>query len=334
MKDSVTIYDIAKAAGVSASTVSRVMNNNPKISSKTREKIYKIMNEYDFSVNEAARELANSESNLIGIMLVDINSVRVMESACIIERMLNDKGYNCLLLTIDHHEERIMKNIRILVQRNVKAAILMGSTFQNDKIQSIISKYIKKIPVFVLNGYIDMPNVFSIWADEKNGIVDCVDLLMRKGRHKIAYLVDDERPSSQSKTQGFIEGMLKYGYAREKLWIYKDVEASLNGGKKALKQILEDHPEVDGIICSLDIMACGVIQEIRNMNRDVPKDVSVIGVDNSIYAEICSPSLTSLNNFVNEMGEIIAGKLIECLEGKDISDQMVIYPSIVEREST
>lgn len=334
MKDSVTIYDIAKIAGVSASTVSRVINNNPKISEKTREKIYRIMNEYNFSMNEAARELAHSESNLIGIMLVDISSVRVMESACIIERFLNDKGYNCLLLTIDHHEERIVKNIRILAQRNVRAAILMGSTFQNGHIQDIISKYIKKIPVFLLNGLIDMPNVFSICADEKRGIMDCVALLMNRGKRKIAYLVDDERPSSQNKTQGFIDGMKKYGYQQEDLWIYKDVPASLAGGRELTDRILREHPDADGVICSLDIIACGVIEELRKRSIKIPDEVSVIGVDNSIYAEICSPSLTSLNNYVNEMGEVIAGKIIECLDGKSIHDQMVIYPQIVEREST
>ena len=99
------------------------------------------------------------------------------------------------------------------------------------------------------------------------------------------------------------------------------------------KALLAGHPDVDGLICSLDIIACGAMRAIADSGRRVPQDVAVIGTDNSVYCDICTPRLTSLNTMVFESGVAIAHKLVDCLEGRSTNKRTMLFTSIVERES-
>ena len=111
------------------------------------------------------------------------------------------------------------------------------------------------------------------------------------------------------------------------------VEGSVEGGYAAAKALLAGHPDVDGLICSLDIIACGAMRAIADSGRRVPQDVAVIGTDNSVYCDICTPRLTSLNTMVFESGVAIAHKLVDCLEGRSTNKKTMLFTGIVERES-
>lgn len=329
-----TIYDIARIAGVSASSVSRVVNNKPGVSPKMRTKIQAIFDEYHYVPNEAARGLVTNSSKLVGILIADVRTQHHTDGAYHIAKELAGRGYCGLILNTGDSDEERTKGIQILEQRKVEAAVLMGSAFQTRAIQDAISRCLPDIPVFILNGFLDLPNVYGVLSDEKSGVESCVSFLAKKGHQKIAYFVDRPTPSSNLKTQGFINGMNRLGLEEKDLWIYKDVDGSLAGGYEHMLRVLIEHKEVNGLICSLDIIACGALRALHDKGLRVPEDVAVIGVDNSIYAEICTPRLTSLDNMVLESGVTIAHKLVDSLEGHNTNQRTMLFTNIIERETT
>lgn len=329
-----TIYDIAREAGVSASSVSRVINNKPGVSRANRDKINALLEKYHFVSNETARGLVTGSSKLVGILVADIRSQHHIEGAYHIAHDLAAHGYCSLILNTGDSDQERAEGIRTLEQRKVEAAVLMGSIFQTPQVCDAIERSLADVPVFMLNGFLDLPNVYGVLSDERRGVEECVRLLAKKQRYKIAFMVDKPTPSSQLKTEGFQRGIQALPVSKKTPWIYSGVEGTLNGGYSTMQRILRQHPDVNGVICSLDILACGALRALQEAGRRVPEDVSVIGIDNSIYAEICTPRLTSLDNMLFDSSVTIAHKLVDCLEGRSTNQRTLLFTSIVEREST
>ena len=326
-----TIYDIAKAAGVSASTVSRVINDKPGVNQATREKVRALLAEHHYVPNEAARGLVTQSSRLVGVLVADIRNQHHIEGAYYIAQELARLDYCALVLNTGNSDAERAAGIRMLETRKVEAAVLMGSTFQTAQVKEAIACSLPQIPVFMLNGEIDLPNVYSVLSDDRAGTAACVRYLAQRGRRKIAYLVDQMTPSSQLKVLGYEDGAAAAGMQPI---VFRGVEGSVGGGYAAAVRLLAEYPDVDGVVCSLDIIACGVLRAIADSGRHVPQDVAVIGTDNSVYCEICTPKLTSLNTMVFESGVSIAHKLVDCLEGRETGRRSMLFTGIVEREST
>ena len=277
-----TIYEIAREAGVSASSVSRVINNKPGVNKQMREKIQQLLEKYHYVPNEAARGLVTSNSKLVGILIADIRAQHHIRGAYHIANELARHNYFCMILNTGNSDEERTACIQLLRQRQAEAAVLMGSTFRTTAVQVAIEQFLPDTPIFMMNGFIALPNVYGVLSDERWGIADCVAMLGRKGKRSIAFFVDQPTPSSALKTEGFIRGMAALGREESGLWIYRDVEGSQNGGYETAKRLLAEHPEVDGLICSQDIIACGAMRAIQNSGRSIPADVAVIGVDLSL----------------------------------------------------
>jgi len=328
-----TIYEIAREAGVSASSVSRVVNNKPGVNKKTRQKIQLLLEKYHYVPNDAARGLATSNSKLVGILIADIRAQHHIRGAYHIANELARHNYFSMILNTGNSDEERVACIQLLRQRQAEAAVLMGSIFQTEAIEAAIGQFLPDTPIFMMNGFINLPNVYGVLTDERSGIEDCVALLGRKGKRRIAFFVDQPTPSSKLKEEGFVRGMAALG-CRGDLWIYRGVEGSQRGGYDAAKRLLTEHPEVDGLICSLDIIACGAMRAIQESGRRIPRDVAVVGVDNSNYAEICTPGLTTLDNMIFDSSVTIAHKLIDQLNGNSTNQRTLLLTNIVEREST
>lgn len=327
-----TIYDIAKEAGVSPSTVSRVINNRPGVSLETQKKVKRLLKKYDYFPNETARGLVNQASKIIGILVDDLRTSHHTEGAYIIERELAKLGYCCIIFNTGTDNKSKADYLKILRQRRVDGAVLMGSTFQNEMIKEAIIKYLKNQPIIMANGYLDLPNVYGVMADEQNGVANCVKLLAKKGHTKLAFVIDNPTPSNLLKQLGFEQAVRSLGLM-EKPWVYKS-ESSLQGAYEVTKQIIKEHPEVDGIIYTVDLLAVSGIRALTDLKIPIPQQVSVVGVDNSIYAEISNPKLTSLDNKLLDLSVAAAQTLINALKNRPTTKKILIYSSIVERETT
>lgn len=329
-----TIYDIAKEAGVAASTVSRVINNKPGIKLETRLRVQELLKKYNYTPDAAARGLVMQSTKMVGILMADIRVEHHTNSAYVIEQELTRKGYCCITMSAGTTDEKKAEYIQILEQRRVEGVVLMGSMFMTEQVKESIKRHLPKVPVVIVNGYMDLPNVSGILVDEDHGVEQCVDLLVSKGKRKIAFALDSHSISNSNKQRGYCEGMRKHGAKEEELWLYEAKDNSLQGGYDITQKIFDDHPDVEGIIYSVDLIAAGGIRAAHDRGVNVPGQVGMIGVDNSIYGEICIPKLTTLNNKLAELSESCASLLLEGLEGRMQSKKMMLFSEIIEREST
>lgn len=328
-----TIYDIAKAIGISASTVSRVINNKPGVRKDTRKRVLDYLEKHHYSPNEAARGLVNQASKIIGILIADMRTTHHTEGVYYIEREFEKLGYCCIIMNTGTEESEKARYIELLSQRRVEAAVLIGSTFQCDLVKNAIEAYMPAIPIVIANGFMDLPNIYGVIADEQNGIFNCVRFLVQeKARKNIAFIIDNFTPSNILKQEGYKMGMYQWLNVGKPL-IYECSEG-MQGGYEATKRLLKDHPETDAIIYVVDLLAVGGLRACKDMKIDVPQQVSIIGVDNSAYAEICSPTLTSLDNNLIDQSVTAVRILIETLQKKRTTRKVIIPSSIVEREST
>ncbi len=329
----VTIYEIAKVAGVSASTVSRVINNKPGVKPATRKKVLACLEEKHYSPNEAARGLVNQSSRIIGILLSDLRTTHHTDGIFFIQQELDALGYCCIIMNTGHEEAEKARYIQLLNQRRVEAAVLIGSTFETNMVRQAITEYLPNIPIFVTNGYLDLPNVYGVISDERNGVVDCVRHLAEKGRKNLAFVVDYETPSNLSKINGFQDGVHRF-CGSEKTPLIVHTENKFPSIYENVTQLMKEHPEVDGIICAEDPIAASALRALRDMQIAVPDRVGVIGINNSTVAEFCNPSLTSLDNMLVDISVAAARNLADVIQGKRVVKKMMIYSKLVEREST
>jgi LacI family transcriptional regulator len=331
-KKDMNIYDIAKEAGVSASTVSRVINDKKGVRKETKERVLKCLEMYHYSPNETARGLVNQASKMIGILISDIRSTHHTDGVHYMEGEFVKLGYCCIIMNTGSEDQSKAKYIQILSQRRVEAVALIGSTFQNELVKMAISKYLPTIPIVIANGYLDLPNVYGVISDEQSGITNCVKYLSDKNRKKLAFIIDKFTPSNNLKLQGFEMGVRQFYKQAEPLVV--KCESSIQSSYDATYNLVKEHPEVDGIIYVVDLLAVGGSQALHDLKVKVPKQIAIIGVDNSIYSEICSPRLTSLDNKLLDLSITSARNLMDALQGKHVTKNMMIMSSIVEREST
>lgn len=310
-----TIYDIAKIANVSASTVSRVINGKPGVKEETRKKVAELLKQNHFSINEAARGLVMQTSRLVGILLADIRNLHHMQGAYYIQSELEKRGYCGIILNTGTSVENMKHAISVLEQRRVEGAVLMGSVFQEENIKKILTSSLTQVPVIMINGQLDLPNCYCVMSDEKNGIAKCVRYLVSKGRRQIVYLTDPLTPSNQLKVDGFWEGIKQAG-PDVKGWLYRDDDGDrLKSSKRMMELALKEHPQADGVICAVDLLAAGALQFLHERNIEVPEKIALIGVDNSLYGQICYPQLTTLDNQIFSACVMGAHQLFDYLEG-------------------
>ena len=317
-----TIYDIAAKAGVSASTVSRVINGRSGIGKATRERVEAILKETGFVIDEGARSLVSQKSHMVGILVSDIRNQHHIEGAYMILRRLQEEGYVCLLLNAGESPDQKAECIRILARRKIDALVLVGSAFECPEVEAAIAAHMSSIPVVFQNGSFTLANVHSALAAEDRGTEEAVDHLYEGGRRRIAYVNNADTASNRRKIAGYRRAMARHGL--EPLIVPSCREDSGEAGGEATASLLASHPDVDAIIFSIDITAVGACRYILDSGRRIPDDIAVIGTDDSPYARLANPRLTSIDTRLQKLSDICCDMLLGALEGRG-EDQSKAY---------
>lgn len=330
MRDA-TIYDIARAAGVSASTVSRVINKKPGIKQATRELVEGYLEQFNYSPNEAARGLVNQASRMVGILISDIRTTHHTDGVYYMEREFSKLGYGCIMFNTGRGEGEKADYIQALSARRVEAAALIGSSFQCEQVEEAIRTYMPGIPVVLANGVLDLPNVYGVVADERGGVESCVRLLWEKGRRNLAFLRNDATPSNRLKQEGFEAGTARFPGLTAHVM---ETGLEREGAYEATLRLMKERPQTDGIIYSEDLLAVYGLKALRHLGLPVPGRVSVIGINNSTLAQLSVPTLTSLDNMLFDMSVTAVRSVMDALQGNHAAKKVMILSNIVEREST
>ncbi len=327
--DCLNIYDIAQKANVSIATVSRVLNNSEKVSVKTRKKVLEIIKKEDYVPNAFARGLGLDTMQMVGVMCTDVTDMFYANAVACIEKFFRMHNINIVLCNTGNKIEDKRKYLSYLVNRKVDAVVLIGSAFKEETDNSHLKEAAHDIPLFIINGYVDAPNIYCIVCDERSAVRDNVFRLKEQGYNDILYIYDASTYSGNEKLCGYLEGCAKYSCnPSEKLSMRvdgKSIKSSYNG----VLELYNSGIHFDSVIASEDILAAGALKAIGELDLKIP----VIGFNNSIIANCTTPTLSSVDNMVESMCESVVNLYISIKEGKDAPAKTVVSSRFIERES-
>lgn len=330
----VTIRDIAKAANVSPSTVSRVLSNSPKISQATKEKVYKVMKELNYEPNIIARSLANSSTKILGLIFSNTED-DLFENPFFIQAMkgisvyAQKRGYY-IIYTFSENEEKQLEYIKHYVRSRLVDGIILLTSKENDKRISYLKNV--KHPFVLIGRPQDAEGV--LWVDNDNfqAMYNVVDYLIKKGRKCIAFIGGPTNLYvTRDRFDGYRKALKTHAIAENEKLIKFTTQFSRQCGYEAMKDILSVEVP-SAVITTDDLLAFGVINALHENNI---KNVAVVGFNNTPLAEYQDPPLTSVDINAQELGKYAAKLLIDRLEKKDNPHtHYIIDTKLVERAST
>lgn len=321
-----TIKDVAKMAGVSVTTVSRVLNNRGYISDTTKQKVHEAMKELSYQPNEIARSLYRRKSNIIGIIVPSVSHPFFAALTNYVEFYAYLAGYKVLICNSYSNSSKEQDYIE-MIHRNQVDGFIIGSYTNNT------SEYINSnLPIVTLDRNFSNGVPF-ITSDNYNGGLLATNLLINKGCKKIAHISGplELDISANMRTQAFLDVVSKKNidYVMEQ----SKIATLENYGKLAYK-IFEKHPDIDGIFAGSDLLAFSLIYVANLFNKSIPEDLKIVGYDDIDIASMSLPPLTTIRQDVEKMGELAVKVLIDKIEKKEVSIENVLPVSLVERKTT
>lgn len=325
------IYDIAKKAGVSVATVSRVINNSSRVSERSKIKVKKIMEQEGYIPNVFARGLTLNSVRSVGILCPVISDINHAVPVSFLERFLRNNGFDTLLVCSSSYEEDKGVYLDLLLNKRVDAIICIGSTIKEASDVDRFAAAAKQVPIIIVNGLIECENIYCVLCDEESAARDCVHRLHAAGCDNIVYIYDTSTYSGQQKLAGYRRGVLECGIGdkqRLEMRISTEVNA-IDTSSAAMEKLIGAGTEFSAIIAADDIVAVGAQKAMKRHGIQVP----VIGFNNSRFAQCADPELTSVDNMIETLCDIAIRQLMDVLQGKMVAAKVVISAKLIERDT-
>ncbi|HUN08712.1 MAG TPA: LacI family DNA-binding transcriptional regulator [Aggregatilineales bacterium] len=330
-----TLLDVARAAGVSTATVSKVLSNTPYFTEATRAKVMQAVDELGYVPNLAARALSSGKTHIIAVvfpyvydaLFTDPLVLRILEG---IEAELTKRGYNILLSTPRLRESGPDTHYTRLIRSGYIEGVIALDSVPMASVLEIVRQ--RKMPAVAI-GY--HPNTYSIRSDDHQGGQLQMEHIIRLGHHKIGIIASDESLhfSIEHRLKGLQHMAEQHGLSYQQM-PRANGDFSIDSGAKAARQLLTEHPDLTALLCLNDRMAMGAIQTAQAMGRQVPDDLSVIGYDNIPLSMASSPALTTIDQQAPELGRIAATMLFEVFDGKQPATATLPTTLIVRQSSS
>lgn len=327
-----SITDVAKHAGVSVTTVSKVINNYSDVSEKTRKKVNESIQLLRYEPNVVARGLVKRRSWTIGILLHNImTNPFVSELMAGVQQSLSKSGYDLLHLTADFNDPEYSV-VRHCSSRNVDGMVVFG-VGRDNKIPLDLVK--AELPTMFVDTDLIGRRAGYITADNRNGILMVVEHLYELGHRKIAFVSGFMGyVAGRTRFEGYQQGLKQFDLPYHSNYVEVCSFDSM-GGYNAMQNLLKLPDPPTAVVCAADAIAIGVMNAISDAGLRVPTDISVVGFDNTAFASIVKPGLSTVNQNIFSIGERVVNQLIEMVENPDHSPPIVVEPvELILREST
>lgn len=326
------IYDIAKEAGVSIATVSRVLNQKGAVSASTRAKVEAVLAEHHYLPSAIARGMVSKSMRTVAVITVDIREPHYARTAYFIEQAFSQRGYEVILCNTGIDGENTVKYLQALINKQVDGVVLVGSIFNRIGKKPEVQVLLRNVPVVLANGRLELENSYSVEVDDVGGVEAVVEHLLSHGRTNLVYVKDVDTDSAAAKMTGFVKGLQAHGLFTEERVVY--TEYGLEGGIAAVEQLLHRGIAFDGIVCGQDMTAAGVVQGLQAAGLRVPEDVAVTGYNDSVYGRICQPQLTTVDNQPEAVAMHCVELLIALINGEDHPGTVMVQPQLHIGQST
>lgn len=332
-----TMQDVAKLAGVSQPTVSRVLNNTKTaipVSKHTRDKVLAAVKQLGYRPNMTARSLRTQRTQMISLLIADISSSFYHLLAQEVQAVAREHDYDMLIANSDHLYENEKRFCEAVMRRPVDGVIMVPQHLTYDDLDDLIT--ITNTPITVLGQHIDHPAVDVVFADDERGSFEAVEWLISEREHtSIGYLgVDMNYPPSPRRWRGFKNALEKAGMIPDPDFLMEG-NWSMESGRQAILDLLEINRLPSAIFAINDMMAIGAILALQDVGLSVPDDVAVIGFDNMREGTLIRPNLTTIAQYPRDIGRKVAEALFDRIEGRGPETRRVIESplKLIVRES-
>lgn len=321
-----TLEEIAKHAGVSRSTVSRVMNNHPSVDSETRERVLSVAETLNYHPNIAARSLAAGRTHILGLVVPTGVSalftdpyfpilIQGVATAC------NAHNHSLMLWVAQPGSDR--HTVRQILQGGLIEGVILASAVMDDPIfEALLTR---GVPFVIVGRHPTNTHVSYIDVDNLNGAREMVAYLLRLGRERIASIAGPQNMiAGVDRQQGYL-GALRDRRMTPDPQLTVESDFTEEGGHMAMQRLLPRAP--DAVFVASDAMAVGALRALREVGKRVPEDIAVVGFDDMPFAARTEPALTTVRQPIQRLGALAAETLIDLINHPDASPRRMVLPT-------
>lgn len=329
-----SIKDVAKEAGVSIATVSRVLNEIDVVNEGTKKKVEDAIKKLKYRPNIVARSLKTQRTKTLGIIIPDISSQIYPEVVRGVEDVANIYDYNIMLCNTDLNIEKEKEYLKVLKEKMVDGVVYISNSLEKEVIDTI---HDLQMPT-VLVETVDDANTFpSVTIDNINAAKEAVNYLFDKGSNKVAFIgtSSEKKNASSMRYEGYKKALEEKGLEIDSdLISFCEGSTRADSGFSAMNKILEKNKEFDSLFCSNDGLAMGAINALREKGINVPDDVNVMGFDNIYGSCFFYPKLTTIAQPLYDMGSVGTRMLIKIINKEELEkENYILSYKMIERNS-
>lgn len=327
-----TIVDVAKHAGVSIGTVSRVVNNASNCRPETRERVQRAMHALSYVPNHSARSLKRRFTEQIELVVPDVANPVYVAMAKAVQQSAKARGYRMSLISTDNNpleESLAVKNL----ERQQVDGLIICSLRVTPRFVALVEAAAAR--VCVVGRMPPEVRVDNVRVDSAYGAALAVRHLAEGGRRHIAFINGEAHTApAEARQEGYARGLIEsHLFYNPEVTTHADF--TLAGGYTAVDTLLGQSSQIDAIFCADDVIAVGALRRLRELGKRVPQDIAVVGMDDIDLGKVSSPTLTSVSLLAGERGRIAAELLFERLVHPDLEPRKVtVTPKLIIRESS
>lgn len=328
-----TIRDVARIAGVSTATVSRVINTPRRVGAETRERVFKAMGTCRYKYNALARGFATKQSHTLGLIVPTITNPVFAESTRGVQDIADQEGYQVLLGNSDYQYQKESKLVDALRERQVDGLLITTTTLRGKALKVLVDE---GFPLVLLYSTVRRGPVSAVGVDNFEGGYQATEHLVQQGHSCIAMLAGRFSFSDRSllRWHGYKKCLKDHGIAYRPSLV-SQTQYSLESGREGIKRLLALNHGLTAVFCSNDFLALGVMQGARDLGLAVPERLSIVGFDDMAISSYINPSLTTIRQPAYEMGQIGTHVLLGQIRNRTLKPVHKILPTtLVARGST
>jgi LacI family transcriptional regulator len=335
-KEKTTIHDIAKKLNITASTVSRALNDNPRISDATKKAVQRAAQKLNYHPNQIAAALRNGKSNVIGVIVPTVDRSFFSSVVRGIEEIANQAKYNVMICQSYDDYDKEVATVEALLRSRVDG-IIASFAKQTKDFNHFLKAKERGIPVVLFDRSNDELEVSHVVVDDYLGAFKATEHLIQQGCKRIAHFAGVQRISIyKDRLRGYKDALTEHGISfRESLVIESNLQ--LEDGRHSMLQLLQGNVIPEAVFSASAYGIVGALQVLKEKNIKVPQDVALVGFSNEPYTSFTEPSITTIEQHSLRMGnaaaEIFLEEVIED-EKKFIPQKIVLKPELIIRQSS
>lgn len=330
-----TAKDVARLAGVSQSTVSRVLSGDPSpfFSKATRKRVMGAATELGYTPNPIARALRGKQTQMIGLIVRGMSDPFFAELVSALSIQARELGYQMVLGHTHRDPSEVLQISRVLDTRHTDGVIILGD-YKDDElaIREILDG--RRAVVAMCRGEAQA-GVITVNTDNRAGVWALLDHLTGLGHTRLAFIEGDWMGDFKERRKAFIDYLQGKGLELNPDWIPQDTDDS-RGGYQAMRRLMALNDRPTAILAADDIMAIGALKAAQEAGLQIPEQVSLTGFDGIEMTQFVSPALTTVRQPIEVMSQIALKRLLDLIEGKQVNEvvSIQVQPELIVRQST